>query len=935
VVNIEVETPAVSPGEELVFRVTAQDNIEVLVIHGALNNRGVGLDDQGRGRGVFFEPGVVEITADAVDFSGNQGFARAEARVLDPSDAEAPVIELDPLPFLIGVPTVFSGRIIDTGLVRWEATYGPEGEPEANRLGGGPRFGDPFVFGVLDPAQMGAGRFELRVEAEDINARISEATITVDLGPCVANPEECDGGDNDCDGRIDEEFVIAGQPCTVGLGVCEAVGIERCYPGLLGTYCDAYAGEPGLEQCDDFDRDCDGQLTNGFPLGEFCTVGRGQCTNTGRTVCDPEGNGVMCDVRPSRPDEEICDGIDNDCNGEIDNGFRTVTCGIGRCEHTVSECDADQVGNEILECDPLEGQMVERCNDIDDDCDGRLDEAVCDDNVPPVVRIEVTADVLAPGEPVTITVEAQDDQQLARRALSIGGNAVALDAEGRVDFLFESAGFYTLVATAWDAADNDTVVERRIRVIDPADLEAPRVLIGSPADGTLIEQALGVIARITDDNLIRWAVSYRPRFGEADAVVLAAGESVVDNERVAFLDPGLIRAGPYILSVTAEDINGRGVVVERNFAIGICRARAEACDGIDNDCDGVPDEGACPDRNPPEVQIIVAPPTVDPGEAVTLRFEAVDDVAVVDLQATYEGEPLELDFNLQAVVFPAAPGAYRVSAVARDEEGNEGFAQDGVRVRDPNDVEPPTVLVTAPEDGTQISEAVSIIGTVTDARFFRYVVSVSSDGEIFVPLSEHFDAVVDDELAFLDLDLIVAGALVVRIEAEDWNGLETVLDLRYRVGPAHCANGAFLVPLPNCRPQPVPDTGDPAADCVARINQFRMDCQCLPPLERWLDGEACAEEHAEYDADRGQPHAGFRDQICENGGGAQNECSEWAGEAQVIGGCLQAMWDEGPGPWGNDHGHYLNMTNGDFGRVACGFYRTPEGRVWSAQNFAP
>ena len=599
------------------------------------------------------------------------------------------------------------------------------------------------------------------------------------------------------------------------------------------------------------------------------------------------------------------------------------------------ECDADQVGNDILECDPLENQAEERCNEVDDDCDGTIDEAVCDDNVPPEVAIDVTAEVLAPGEPVIITVVARDDQLLAQRILAVNGEEVALDEEGRVEFVFETAGFSILRATAQDAAGNETVVERRVRIVAPDDIDPPTILLGSPAEGTLVEQAVAVIASITDETLIGWSLTYRPRDGAEEPVVLASGESVVENQRLAFLDPGIIDAGPYILAVIAEDINGRGVVVERNFAIGICRARFEVCDGIDNDCDGAPDEGACPDRTPPEVIITVAPPTVDPGQPVTVRVEAFDDVQIDDVRATYDGAPLELDWNLQAVVRPEEPGVYRVSATARDSAGNETVAQNGVRVRDPDDVDPPTVIVTAPEDGAQISEAVPLMGTVNDARFFRYVVSVSSDGENFAPLHESFDPVVDDVLAIIDLELIVAGALVVRVEAEDWNGLETVLEVRYRVGPAHCANGAFLVPLPNCRPQPVPDTGDPYTDCVTRINQFRMDCQCLPPLDRWLDGEDCADEHAEYDADRDRAHAGFRDRICNDGGQGQNECPAWGSEGQIISGCLQTMWDEGPGPWGDDHGHYLNMTNEAFRRVACGFYETPEGRVWSVQNFSP
>ncbi len=149
---------------------------------------------------------------------------------------------------------------------------------------------------------------------------------------------------------------------------------------------------------------------------------------------------------------------------------------------------------------------------------------------------------------------------------------------------------------------------------------------------------------------------------------------------------------------------------------------------------------------------------------------------------------------------------------------------------------------------------------------------------------------------------------------------------------ADCSSGPLDAPLANCTPEPLASTGDPARDCVDRINQLRWECQCLPPIQRWREGEECANQHAQYDSTR-NAHAGFVDRICSPGGWAQNECPGWGSVAQVVSGCLQAMWDEGPGPWGPDHGHYLNMTNPDYSMVACGFYETGNGDVWAVQNF--
>jgi hypothetical protein len=143
-----------------------------------------------------------------------------------------------------------------------------------------------------------------------------------------------------------------------------------------------------------------------------------------------------------------------------------------------------------------------------------------------------------------------------------------------------------------------------------------------------------------------------------------------------------------------------------------------------------------------------------------------------------------------------------------------------------------------------------------------------------------------------------------------------------------CASGALDEPIADCSPQPLESTGDPRRDCVRRINQFRWECQCLPPLEQWYDAESCADQHAAYDAQQDRPHAGFSDNICSPRGMAQNECPSWGTWERVISGCFQQMWDEGPGEDYQAHGHYLAMSSTSYTKVACG-----EGEGWFVQNF--
>jgi hypothetical protein len=118
------------------------------------------------------------------------------------------------------------------------------------------------------------------------------------------------------------------------------------------------------------------------------------------------------------------------------------------------------------------------------------------------------------------------------------------------------------------------------------------------------------------------------------------------------------------------------------------------------------------------------------------------------------------------------------------------------------------------------------------------------------------------------------------------------------VDPA-CGPGTtpLSAPIANCNP-PVPaSTGDPAQDCVNRINQLRCQCQHLPPLMRWTAGEACANQEAMYDQQHMTAHAGFMANICASGYG-ENECPGWSGWSSIpmtVDQCLQDMWNEGPG----------------------------------------
>jgi putative metal-binding protein len=131
--------------------------------------------------------------------------------------------------------------------------------------------------------------------------------------------EVCDGIDNNCNSLIDEDFPNLGAACGAGVGQCRASGVYVCAAGGSTTQCNAVPGSPAPETCDGLDNDCDGSTDEDFPnLGASCTAGEGQCQRTGVFVCSTGGSTTQCDAVQGNPVQEICDGLDNDCDGSAD-----------------------------------------------------------------------------------------------------------------------------------------------------------------------------------------------------------------------------------------------------------------------------------------------------------------------------------------------------------------------------------------------------------------------------------------------------------------------------------------------------------------------------------------------------------------------------------------------------------------------------------------
>ncbi|MFH1466443.1 MAG: MopE-related protein [Pseudomonadota bacterium] len=437
-----------------------------------------------------------------------------------------------------------------------------------------------------------------------------------DAEPAV-NPsahEHCDGVDEDCDGAVDEDALDAGAwyPDADADGWGDDAGLViTCTPSSgavdRGGDCDdtrAGVNPDADEHCDGVDEDCDGVADDGAVdaptwYADGDADGYGDSGSPATACADPSGHVAEpgdCDdadaaVHPGA--DEHCDGVDEDCDGGVDeepvdpdtfyadadgDGYGDAGVAMEACtqpsDHVADDTDCDDTRDTVYPGAP------ERCDGLDDDCDGVIDAGAVD---APTWYADADGDghgdpgsglaaCTQPSDHVAYDTDCDDTRDDVHPGADEHCDGADEDCDGTVDN-------DAVDAVAWhtdaDADGYGTALSIATACTAPS---------GTVADGTDCDDGVASVHPGADEHCDGVDEDCD---GDTDEEPVDADTFYADADADSYGDAG---------SVTEACTQPSGYVADATDCDDtldhVYPGAVEHCDGVDEDCDGTVDDRA-------------------------------------------------------------------------------------------------------------------------------------------------------------------------------------------------------------------------------------------------------------------------------------------------------------------------------------------------------
>jgi hypothetical protein len=468
-----------------------------------------------------------------------------------------------------------------------------------------------------------------------------------------ARVEVCDGVDNNCDGEIDEGVLNRCGGCGHEPAELCGNGIDDDCDGIVDDDCatdvDGDGVTPDQGDCDDDDANvlpgaseiCDGVDNNcSGHVDEYVKNSCGLCAPEPLEICDGldnNCNGLIddgavnaCGVCGPAP-VEVCDGVDNDCDGQVDEGLTNACGGCGRLP-------------------------VEACDGVDNDCDNQIDEG-CD--------VDLDADGVTPRDG-----DCNDGVAIVHHGASETCDGIDNDCDGWIDDGCTPPA-ETEPNDAIGSCD-DLALPGRITGVVSNGPDADRYCIDIDVAGAVV--LFDVDARDDGSPLD----AHIELYGPDGALIAQNNDAISDPDTGLFTrDPALEhefeQAGSYVVRVRAAgtgstaggaasyaleargvggciDLDGDGIAQcdgdcdDANASIH--PGAVDVCNGLDDDCSFGPDDrcvGSCLDDT--------MEPNDTAGAPVALMPGSWDDMALCGGDADWFGVDVPGGGDVTARIF--------------------------------------------------------------------------------------------------------------------------------------------------------------------------------------------------------------------------------------------------------------------------------------------